>query len=81
LVFNTCCSITTVKKVLECRPKEMLIGSNTSIEMSLTRQPIVLYYLTRLQEIVMPVAIAKVMALHDELKNPMHVYIIGIYLV
>jgi hypothetical protein len=46
----------------------MLIGSNTSIEMSLTRQPIVLYYLTRLQEIK-SVATAKTMALHDELKN------------
>jgi hypothetical protein len=58
----------------------MLIGSNTFIDMSLTRLLFVLYYLPRLQEIK-SVATAKIMVLHDELKNPMHVYIIGIYLV
>jgi hypothetical protein len=57
------------KKVLKCRPKEMLIGSNTSIEMSSIRQLIVLYYLPQVAGDVKSVAIAKLMVLHDELKN------------
>ncbi len=47
----------------------MLIGSNTSIEMSSIRQLIVLYYLPQVAGDVKSVAIAKLMVLHDELKN------------